>query len=161
MHTIGVEVTLDPDHLHVWGFCPYTVEERLEGTECSQWVQAELPPEPLPRPYKHQGVFVIPCQNCSGSGRIMTSSGYRRPVRCPKCAGTGHGPQVSSTYPWFRWNDLPKLTTTGLCVVELEPVKYKAVDGDVTTKRFDSGKLTVLIDFEFKKESGHDLAMGS
>lgn len=150
MHSVGVEITLTPERLHVWGFCPRTEEERLKGLSCSELARVDLPPEPLPRPFLDGGSWRLPCQNCSGIGTIMKPDGYPRPVRCPVCAGTKKGVQVSSLHPWFRWNDLPREKPTGRCVVEVNPREFADRPGAFTTKRLESGKLITIIDFDLK-----------
>lgn len=150
-HTIGVEVNADLS-VYVWGFCPYTEEERLEGRFCSEMVRVDLPPEPLPRPTKVDGVWRLPCHNCSGTGSVMSSGGYPRPVRCAVCAGSGWGYEVSQMNPWFRWAELPKREPSGRCVVELYPNEMRKWARSLTSKVLPGGKLVNMIDFDYAPE---------
>ena len=121
-HTLGVETSFDPDAVFVWGFCPHSEDERLGGADCSVAVRVDLPPEPLPRPYRKSGVWCVPCLVCGGEGRTRSAAGvWTMPKRCSSCAGSGDGVQVSSTHPWFRWSELPKVEPSGVCVVEAYP----------------------------------------
>ena len=149
-HTLGIEVSTDLEKVNVWGFCPHTEDERLEGVGCSVLARVDLPPEPLPRPYKDGGVWRIPCGSCHGSGRTTTSVGYKRRIRCPICAGRGHGQRVTSTYPWFRWAALPRFVPTADCIVEMAPKRFAEVCGDPpSVKRLPSGKVVLMIEFDY------------